>query len=94
MIDIKPQGLKIIVKVLPKKEEVYSSGIVMPETANADLREAEIVAIGSGLDGVLKRGDIVLYPNGKGVVQRIDGEWYLWLDATPELEQVWGVVSK
>jgi len=93
-MNIKPQGLKLIVKVLPKKEEKFDSGIVMPETANADLREAEIVAVGEGLVGKVNEGDIVLYPNGKGVIQRIDGEWYLWLDATPELEQVWGVVSK
>ena len=93
-MNIKPQGLKLIVKVLEKKEAVMESGLIEVATANADLREAEVVAIGEGLVGKINEGDIILYPNGRGVIQRIDGEWYLWLDAEPGLEQVWGVISK
>ncbi len=92
--DVKPQGTKLIVKPIPKKEEDLGSGIIAPETSNADLQSAEVVSVGRELEGVIKIGDTVLYPSKKGVSQNIEQVFYLWLDAEPSKEEIWAVISK
>lgn len=93
-MNIKPQGTKLIVKPLEKKEEVQDSGIIIPGVANADLREGLVISVGEQLEGFIKKDDIVLYPDKKGCQQLIDGVWYLWLDAEAGREEVWGLIQK
>ncbi len=92
--DIKPQGTKLIVKPIPKKEEDLGSGIIAPETANADLQSGEVIAVGVELIGKINIGDTVLHPSKKGVSQNIEQTFYLWLDAEPSKEEIWAVISK
>jgi len=92
--DIKPQGLKLIVKVLKKEEEESEGGIVIAETVNAELSEGEVIAVSEQLKGVIEIGDKVLYPSKRGVGQYIDKQPYLWLDAEPSLGEVWAIVSR
>ena len=87
-----PQGLKLIVRPLPKKEETMDSGIVA--AVMADLSEGEVVFTGHLLNGVISVGDVVLYPTKRGVTQWINKEPLLWLDAEPSREEVWGVIKK
>lgn len=89
---LQPVGRKILVLPLPKKEETLPSGIVMPENAFADLREAKVVAVSSEVAHLYKEGDIILKPEKKGVAQLLNGEVHLWVDTRPELEEVWGVL--
>ena len=93
-INIIPSGNKLIAFPLEKKEEKLESGIYVPETANADLREGEVVCVSPDLKGIFSVGDIVLYPNRKGVSQLFNGVPHIWLDATPEKEEVWGTIKK
>lgn len=89
---IQPVGRKILVLPLSKKEETLPSGIVMPEAAFADLREAKVVAVSPEVAHLYKPGDIILKPEKKGVAQLLNGEIHLWVDTRPELEEVWGIL--
>lgn len=93
-MNIKPQGLKLIVKPIPKKEEDLGAGILAPTTANADLDSAEVISVGVELEGKIAPGDTVLYPSKKGVTQWVDKISYLWLDAEAGKDEIWGVISK
>lgn len=91
-MNITPVGRKILVRPIPKKEEKLDSGIILPENAMADLREAEVVVVSKEIEHLYKPGDIILKPEKKGVGQMVNGEIYLWVDTRPELEEVWGIV--
>lgn len=86
-----PYGNKLIVEPLEKKEEALDSGIIMAATANAELMEAKVVAVSQSIKALFSPGDTVLYPSRKGVGQMFGGKAYLWLDATVEKEEIWGV---
>ncbi len=88
-----PAGTKLLVKPLPKKEEKLDSSIIIPESANADLREGEVVAISNEISHLFKIGDIVLYPNRKGVGFVYNQIPHLWLDSNPTKEEIWGIVQ-
>jgi co-chaperonin GroES (HSP10) len=90
---IKPVGKKLLVKELPKRETKLASGLIAPETVNADLSEGEVVAVSDELKGVIEIGDVLLFPKKKGIGQIDGSEMYLWLDATPAKEEVWGKVN-
>jgi len=90
---IQPVGKKIIVFPLPKKEESLPSGIVMPEAAMADLREARVVAVSSEVAHLYKEGDIILKPEKAGVAQLLDGEIHLWVDTDHNRNEVWGILT-
>lgn len=93
-MNIKPQGTKLIVTVLPRVEEKGEGGIIIPGTANADLREGEVVAVGAQLESFISPGDIILFPEKRGCEQRINGKDYLWLDAEQGYNEVWGLIQK
>lgn len=92
---LKPLGDNIIVKP-SEAEEVTSSGIVLPDTAQEKPQEGEIIAVGPGKlddDGKrmpmeVKKGDKVIYPKYRGTEVKIKGEEYLILSQTDVLALV------
>lgn len=89
---IQPVGTKLIVEPLPKKEEKINS-IVIAENANAELREGKVIAVSKAISKLYNVGDIILYPERKGVGQPINGKFYLWLDSDINKEEVWGTLT-
>jgi chaperonin GroES len=83
---IKPLGDRVLVEPL-EREEVTSSGIVLPDTAKEKPQEGTVVSVGSGrvddkgqkhaLD--VKAGNKVLYGKYAGTEIKIEGKEYLIL---------------
>jgi co-chaperonin GroES (HSP10) len=92
---IEPMGCKVIVFPIERKEEKIDS-IIIPETANADLLEGEVVEVGVGVKHLYKAGDKVLFPKGAGVGQFYKGKPHVWLDGGDDktLSQIWGVITR
>lgn len=91
-MNIQPVGTKILVLPVRKEEETLDSGLILPETANADLSHGLVVSVSNQISHLFKAGDTVLYPSRKGVAQYIDNKPHLWLDAEPNKEEIWGVL--
>lgn len=81
-------GGRIIVKVLPSKEEQIES-IIIPKTANASLQEGLVVKADPDISKYIKEGNIVIYPAGAGVGQYIGNDAHLWLEG----RDVWATFS-
>lgn len=81
-------GGRIIVKVLPSKEE-KSESIVIPATANSNLSEGLVVKADPEIAKFIKEGNIVVFPTGSGVGQFIGNDAHLWLEG----RDVWGTFS-
>ncbi|HVA24323.1 MAG TPA: co-chaperone GroES [Chloroflexota bacterium] len=83
---IKPLGDRVLVEPL-ERDEVTSSGIVLPDTAKEKPQEGTIVAAGSGrVDDKgqkhaleVKKGNKVLYGKYAGTEIKIEGKDYLIL---------------
>ena len=83
---INPLGDRVLVKPL-ERDEVTSSGIVLPDTAKEKPQEGTVVAVGSGRvldDGTkvameVKKGDKVLYGKYAGTEIKIGDEEHLIL---------------
>ena len=66
----KPIGDKIVAKALDNNNEQTSGGVILPDIAQEETMQAEVIAIGKGillLDGKYakphcKVGDIIVYP--------------------------------
>jgi len=85
-VKLAPLGDRIVVKAI-EREEVTSSGLVLPDTAKEKPQEGEVVAVGPGrmtdegkrlpLEFVV--GDRVIYSKYAGPDVKIDGTEYLIL---------------
>jgi len=85
-VKLAPLGDRIVVKAI-EREEVTSSGLVLPDTAKEKPQEGEVVAVGPGrmtdegkrlpLEFVV--GDRVIYSKYAGTDVKIDGTEYLIL---------------
>ena len=83
---IKPLGDRVLVEPLDR-DEVTSSGIVLPDTAKEKPQEGTVVAAGSGrVDDKgqkhaleVKKGNKVLYGKYAGTEIKIEGKDYLIL---------------
>ena len=81
---IKPLGDRVLVEPL-EREEVTSSGIVLPDTAKEKPQEGTVVAVGSGrVDDKgqkhaleVKAGNKVLYGKYAGTEIKIEGKEFL-----------------
>lgn len=81
-------GGRIIVKVLPSKEEKIES-LIIPSTVNANLTEGLVMKADPEIEKYIKVGNIVIFPTGSGVGQYIGNDPHLWLEA----RDVWGNFS-
>ena len=85
-VKLAPLGDRIVVKAI-EREEVTSSGLVLPDTAKEKPQEGEVVAVGPGrmtdegkrlpLDFTI--GDRVIYSKYAGTDVKFDGVEYLIL---------------
>jgi co-chaperonin GroES (HSP10) len=90
MSQIKPVGQKILVRNI-SNEETLESGIVLPETNNADLTKGVIVDVS---DELLAKnpcpyvvGEAVLYFEKRAIGVRANGEHLFIIDGGNGLEQ-------
>jgi chaperonin GroES len=83
-IRLKPLGDRVVVKPKPK-DEMTSSGIVLPDTAGEKPQEGTVVSIGPGrvldtgkrVEMDVKAGDAVLFAKYAGTEVKLDGDEYL-----------------
>lgn len=91
MINIKPVGRKILVKPGELKEEQLPSGIILPDSVMAKLRTGRVVATSDLIANLYPVGTVVLFNDGRGLGQPINGEYYLWLDTDINKDEIWGI---
>ena len=81
---LKPLGDRVVVQPR-KKEEMTSSGLVLPDTASEKPQEGSVLAVGPGrvldngkrVEMEVKAGDTVLFAKYAGTEVKLDGEEYL-----------------
>ncbi|APH38292.1 co-chaperone GroES [Methanohalophilus halophilus] len=81
-MNIKPVGERVLIKPI-KEEEVTSGGIYIPESAQKEKKEGNIVAAGTYEDGKelpVKKGDHVIYGGFQSDEMEMNGEKYLFID--------------
>ncbi len=95
MMQIKPLGDRVVVRVI-EEEEVTASGIVLPDTAKEKPQQGEVVAVGTGkmLDSGEKvalevtEGDTIIFSKYAGTEVKIKGEELLILSERDILARV------
>ena len=83
-VSLRPLGDRVIVKPKPK-DEVTSSGIVLPDTASDKPQEGSVLSVGPGrvldsgkrIEMEVKAGDMVLFAKYAGSEVKLDSEDYL-----------------
>jgi chaperonin GroES len=83
-VSLKPLGDRVVVKPKPK-DEMTSSGIVLPDTASDKPQEGSVLSVGPGrvldsgkrLKMEVKAGDMVLFAKYAGSEVKLDSEDYL-----------------
>ncbi len=91
----KPLGDRVVIKPI-EREEVTSSGLVLPDTAKEKPQEGEVVAVGAGrvaddgkrIEMEVKAGDTVVYSKYAGTEYKEDGVDYLILRESDILAKV------
>ena len=78
-------GGRMIVKPIEKQEEKVGD-VIIPSTANAALAEASVIKIDPAIAEYVRVGDTVIFEEGQGQGQLIDGVPHLWLG----VNQIWG----
>ena len=76
MLNFKPLGNRVVVKVIDKSNETTASGLIIPEASKEKPLEGEVVAIGT-LQEDIKVGDKVLYGKFSATDLKLDGITYL-----------------
>jgi chaperonin GroES len=83
-VRLTPLGDRVVVKPKPK-DEVTSSGIVLPDTASERPQEGSVLSVGHGrvldngkrVEMEVKTGDTVLFAKYAGTEVKLEGEDYL-----------------
>ncbi len=83
-VTLRPLGDRVVVKPKPK-DEMTSSGIVLPDTASDKPQEGSVVSVGPGrvldngkrVEMEVKAGDKVLFAKYAGSEVKLDSEDYL-----------------
>ncbi|MBM7624053.1 co-chaperone GroES [Sporohalobacter salinus] len=84
-MEIKPLGDRVVIQDIEVEEETTESGIVLPDSAQEEPQEGEVVAVGEGkkldsgerLSMDVSKGDKVIYGKYAGTEIEYDGEEYL-----------------
>lgn len=82
---IQPEGDKIIVAPIPKKDEKVGN-IIIPGVANSEVSYGYVLAIGNEISHKHKNESIVMYVSKAGVGQLVSGQECIWIS----LQNVWG----
>src|SRR3982074_3431300 len=83
-VTLRPLGDRVVVKPKPK-DEMTSSGIVLPDTASDKPQEGSVLSVGPGrvldsgkrVEMEVKAGDMVLFAKYGGSEVKVDSEDYL-----------------
>jgi chaperonin GroES len=83
-VSLRPLGDRVVVRPKPK-DEMTSSGIVLPDTASDKPQEGSVLSVGPGrvldsgkrLEMEVKAGDTVLFAKYGGSEVKLEGEDYL-----------------
>jgi chaperonin GroES len=83
-VSLTPLGDRVVVNRKPK-DEMTSSGIVLPDTASEKPQEGSVLSVGHGrvldngkrVEMEVKTGDTVLFAKYAGTEVKLDGEEYL-----------------
>ncbi len=85
---LQPLGNRVVIKVLEPEEEKTAGGIVIPESAQDQPQQAEVIAVGPGkfedgeqVEPEVDEGDKVVFGKYSGSEVEYDGQEYLILDA-------------
>ncbi|MFW5986688.1 MAG: co-chaperone GroES [Methanohalophilus sp.] len=81
-MNVKPVGERVLIKPI-KEEDVTSGGIYIPESAQKEKKEGNVVAVGTYEDGKelpVKKGDHIIYGGFQSDEMEMDGEKYLFID--------------
>ncbi len=90
MSKITPVGSRIIVAPLPKANFKTEAGIDITE----ELDRGKVVEVSEELNGLYKKGDIVMYSEGAGVAQFYKQQQCLWLNGEGQPKgDIWGIIS-
>jgi chaperonin GroES len=81
---LKPLGDRVVVKPKPK-DDITSSGIVLPDTATEKPQEGSVLSVGPGrvldngkrVEMEVAAGDSVLFAKYSGTEVKLDGDEYL-----------------
>jgi chaperonin GroES len=84
IMNLKPLGDKIVVKVLTREEKT-KGGIVLPDTAKEKPTEGEVMAVGTGkilengqkLPLEVKVGDRIIFSKYAGTEVKVNGEEFV-----------------
>jgi len=78
---IRPLGTRVLVKRIEDEEQKSEGGIFLPDSAKEKPQDAEVIALGTGIneegekiDFTVKVGDKVLISKYGGTDVKIDGE--------------------
>jgi chaperonin GroES len=83
-ITLKPLGDRVVVKPKPR-DEMTSSGLVLPDTASEKPQEGSVLSVGPGrvldtgkrIEMDVKVGDAVLFAKYAGTEVKLEGDEYL-----------------
>lgn len=94
-VNLKPLRNRVVVQVVEPEEETTAGGIVIPESAQENPQQADVIAVGPGerkngevVAPEVDEGDRVLFGKYSGTEVEIDGEEYLVLDADDILARI------
>jgi co-chaperonin GroES (HSP10) len=94
MIQIRPVNARTLVKPLPK-EEIKLGSLTLPDGGSSQLEEAIAmsdfnIAGADGLVILVQKGEKIIYPEGEGLLQMVNGQYLRWV----VIANIWGVVSE
>ena len=85
---IKPVGAKLLVKHLEEANTISVGGI---EIVQLTLMMAEVMEVGTDVEDIYKKGDVVIVPKEAGIYQFYDKEHCRWINGTSApIGDVWG----
>ena len=80
-IDIEPLNTEVIIKPDPKKEKTEGGMIIVDGAKTDNLQWATVMRVSKKVL-TMKEGDRVLFPEGTGVLQEINGTKYRFISET------------
>lgn len=87
MIKITPVNNFILVREINIEEEKVGQGILDAPVSN-EIKFGEIVEASSEVPEKYKKGVKIIFYNGKGQRQAVNGEYLLWLSLNPYRDDV------
>lgn len=92
---LQPLADRVVLKELEEEEETTESGIVIPEEAQEQPQQAEVVAVGPGKqeNGHVEapdvdEGDTVIHSKYSGTEVTVDGEEFLVVESDDILARI------